>query len=155
MKDPMQLDAQFCFALYRASRAVIRAYGPILEPLGLTYPQYLTMLVLWEHKKLSVKDIGAHLALDSATLTPLLKKLEERGLVFRTRDKDDERRVDITLTDPGSKLRKKAERVPLGLACRLGADISDPQAIKRISALREELHSIAAQLDEQRSQSEA
>jgi MarR family transcriptional regulator, organic hydroperoxide resistance regulator len=148
MNDPLHLDSQLCFALYRASRAVIRAYGPLLQPLDLTYPQYLTMLVLWEHKELAVKDIGAHLSLDSATLTPLLKKLEDSGLISRTRDKNDERKVQVSLTAMGSQLRKKAKGIPTGLACRLGADTSDPAAIKRIVALRKELLGIANLLEE-------
>src|SRR5438046_928275 len=83
--DLLHLDQQLCFALYRASRAVIRAYAPLLEPLGLTYPQYLALLVLWEQDGIAVKDLGERLALDSGTLTPLLKRLEQRGLVTRQR----------------------------------------------------------------------
>ena len=89
--DVLHLDQQICFALYNASRAVIRAYGPLLEPLGLTYPQYLVMLVLWEEKTSSVKELGQRLALDSGTLTPLLKRLEQSGLITRRRDASDER----------------------------------------------------------------
>src|SRR5262245_57775875 len=106
--DALLLEQQLCFALYNASRALIRAYGPLLEPLGLTYPQYLAMLILWEEKSASVKKLGERLALDSGTLTPLLKRLEQRGLVTRRRDTEDERVVRIELTPEGQKLRSKA-----------------------------------------------
>lgn len=139
-----RLDNQLCFALYRASRAIIRAYGPILEPLGLTYPQYLVMLALWQHDRQSVRDIGAKLSLDSATLTPLLKKLEARGLVTRTRSEKDERVVDIALTKKGKKLRGDASAVPADLACRLGVDVTDQDSLAEIRGLRETLTRLAA-----------
>jgi DNA-binding MarR family transcriptional regulator len=139
-----RLDNQLCFALYRASRAIIRAYGPILEPLGLTYPQYLVMLALWQNDRQSVRDIGAKLSLDSATLTPLLKKLEVRGLVTRTRSEKDERVVDIALTKKGQKLRESASAVPVDLACRLGVDVTDKDSLAEIRGLRETLTRLAA-----------
>lgn len=143
MKNLLALDEQICFALYRASRGMIRAYGPILKPLGLTYPQYLVMLVLWEQDDLAVKDIGERLALDSATLTPLLKKLEEQNLVNRERLKEDERVVVIKLTKMGRDLRKKAETVPLQMACRGGLEIKNQNDLKKIAELRAELHALA------------
>ena len=147
MQNPLKIEDQLCFALYRASRAIIRAYAPLLEPLGLTYPQYLVMLVLWEHKQLSVKDIGGFLSLDSATLTPILKKLEDLGLVIRERSKEDERVVNITLSDKGRELRKEATGIPMDLACRVGVDLKDSYAVQKIHDLRAELHKIADSLE--------
>lgn len=117
---PPQLDEQLCFALYSASRALTRAYQPLLEPLGLTYPQYLVMLVLWEGKPMSVSELGRRLALDSGTLTPLLKRLEEAQLVERRRSESDERVVHISLTKAGSALGARASDIPVELACRAG-----------------------------------
>ena len=109
----LELGNQLCFGLYSASRAAIRAYGPALAELGLTYPQYLTMLVLWENREpVSVGDIGKRLQLDSGTLTPLLKRLAELGLIVRTRDPHDERRVLISLTARGDALRVPAADIP-------------------------------------------
>ncbi len=109
----LQLSNQLCFALYSASRATTRAYGPILAELGLTYPQYLTMLVLWEASEpLGVGAIGDLLSLDSGTLTPLLKRLQQLELVDRTRDPDDERRVVVSLTERGRQLRLQAAEIP-------------------------------------------
>jgi DNA-binding MarR family transcriptional regulator len=106
------LDNQLCFALYSASLAMTKLYKPLLEELGLTYPQYLVMLVLWERDGLMVSEIGERLSLDSGTLTPLLKRLESAGLVARIRDVQDERRVHITLTPEGRKLKTRAAKVP-------------------------------------------
>lgn len=117
--DLLALDNQLCFALYAASGLVTRAYRPLLEPLGLTYPQYLVMLALWEDAPRTVKALGQALDLDSGTLTPLLKRLEAAGFVTRTRDADDERRVLIDLTPQGRALREKAAEVPMALACQL------------------------------------
>ena len=115
----LRLDNQLCFALYAASGLVTRAYRPLLEPLGLTYPQYLVMLVLWEDAPRTVKALGQALDLDSGTLTPLLKRLEAAGFVTRRRDAQDERKVQIELTDAGRALREKAAEVPAALACQL------------------------------------
>jgi DNA-binding MarR family transcriptional regulator len=145
--DALLLEQQLCFALYNASRALIRAYGPLLEPLGLTYPQYLVMLVLWEEKSASVKALGERLALDSGTLTPLLKRLEERGLITRRRDPDDERVVRIELTTEGQKLRSKARRVPAGLACRTGFDVNDERDRARLARLRQELAALTERIN--------
>ncbi|MCU0700116.1 MAG: MarR family transcriptional regulator [Myxococcaceae bacterium] len=131
--NPLALDAQLCFSLYAASRAVTAAYGPLLAPLGLTYPQYLVMLVLWEADDVSVREIGERLQLDSGTLTPLLTKLELRGLVARERDGEDARVVRIELTAAGRALRKKALSVPEALVCRMGA------SLPAIAKLRDEL----------------
>ena len=117
--DHLRLDNQLCFALYAASGLVTRAYRRLLEPLGLTYPQYLVMLALWEQAPRTVKALGQALELDSGTLTPLLKRLEVAGFVTRTRDAQDERRVQIALTQAGEALREKAGDVPMALACQL------------------------------------
>jgi MarR family transcriptional regulator, organic hydroperoxide resistance regulator len=127
------LDQQLCFSLYAASRAMTAAYGPLLEPLGLTYPQYLVMLVLWETDDVSVKDVGARLQLDSGTLTPLLKKLEAQGVLRRARDERDARVVRLTLTTAGKNLKRKAPAIPRELACQTGLTLS------AVARLREEL----------------
>ncbi|HVK75014.1 MAG TPA: MarR family transcriptional regulator [Kofleriaceae bacterium] len=136
MKDALRLDDQLCFALYAASRAVTAAYQPLLAPLGLTYPQYLVMLVLWEEDGPSIKHLGARLHLDSGTLTPLLKRLEAQGLVRRARDAGDERLVRIHLTPAGKKLERRAADVPRQLACRSGLSLA------HIARLREELRQL-------------
>jgi len=141
------LEQQLCFALYRASRAVTRAYGPLLEPLGLTYPQYLVLLVLWEEKTSSVKELGQRLALDSGTLTPLLKRLEQSGLLSRRRDSEDERVVRIELTSEGQKLRAKARNIPTDLACRAGFNVSEERERARLDRLRKDLAALTQQID--------
>ena len=115
----LRLDNQLCFALYAATGLVTRAYRPLLEPLGLTYPQYLAMMALWEKAPRTVSDLGEALGLDSGTLTPLLKRMEAAGLVTRTRDRADERRVQIELTDKGRHLKDAAAGVPFALAYAL------------------------------------
>lgn len=112
--DPaaLQLDNQVCFALYSASLAMTKLYKPLLDAIGLTYPQYLVMLVLWEGDGITVSALGERLYLDSGTLTPLLKRLETSGLIARLRDPEDERRVRISLTPTGRSLRDAAERIP-------------------------------------------
>jgi DNA-binding MarR family transcriptional regulator len=120
----LDLDQQLCFALYDASRALIRTYGPLLEPLGLTYPQYVTMLALWETSEpVSVGELGDRLGLDSGTLTPLLKRLERSDLVERRRDRDDERRVLVTPSAAGWALREAAADIPGCMQERLQLDI--------------------------------
>lgn len=114
--DILKLKNQVCFPLYAASRMVVAHYTPLLDALGLTYPQYLTMLLLWEHKTMGVKELGAHLYLDSGTLTPLLKRLESKGCVKRERSAFDGRMVNITLTAKGEKLKERAACVPLKVA---------------------------------------
>ena len=110
--DPKRIDYMLCFALYAASRATIDVYRPILDALGLTYPQYLVMIILWEHKACSVKDLGAILRLDSGTLSPLLKRLEAAGFIKRQRRSDDERIVTISLTEAGQLLEERAVHIP-------------------------------------------
>ena len=124
--DLLRLDLQLCFPLYATSNAVTRAYRPLLEPLRLTYPQYLVMMVLWESAPLGVGEIGERLFLDSGTLTPLLKRLEAQGRVRRRRDAADERRVTVALTDAGRALKDAARKVPESLACRLLGASVDP-----------------------------
>ncbi|MDX3910177.1 MAG: MarR family transcriptional regulator [Sphingobium sp.] len=114
--DPLLLDRQVCFPLYAATNLLNRLYGPVLAKLGLTYPQYLVMLVLWEHQVQSVGELGARLYLDSGTLTPLLKRMEAAGFVTRARDPADERRVLVTLKAEGKVLRERALHVPETMA---------------------------------------
>ena len=109
---PLTLSRQMCFAVYSTAHALNRAYKPLLDPLGLTYPQYLVMLVLWERDGLMVSELGERLFLDSGTLTPLLKRLESSGLIARIRDVQDERRVHITLTATGRALKTQAAEIP-------------------------------------------
>lgn len=136
--NPLDLDAQLCFSLYAASRAMTAAYAPLLGPLKLTYPQYLVMLVLWEADGVSVTHLGERLQLDSGTLTPLLKKLEGQRLVKKSRDEADARVVRVTLTTAGRKLREKAVDVPRQLLCLAG---STPDLAK-LARLREELKAL-------------
>lgn len=143
MDDLLRLDRQLCFALHAASRAMTQAYQPLLAPLGLTYPQYLVLLVLWEEDGLLVKAIGERLDLDSGTLTPLLKRLEAAGRVVRERQADDQRQVRIRLTQTGRELEIRAAAVPRELACRYGAD---PEGSRRMEALRETLHALRGHL---------
>ena len=132
----LALDQQLCFALYSASLAMTKAYKPLLEPLGLTYPQYLAMLVLWEGDGLAVSALGERLALDSGTLTPLLKRLEALGLVQRLRDAADERRVLLRLTAEGRALKTRAMGVPQAIACATACDL---QQIQELSAQLKQL----------------
>ncbi|HEV2609498.1 MAG TPA: MarR family transcriptional regulator [Noviherbaspirillum sp.] len=134
--DALALDNQLCFALYSASLAMTKTYKPYLDKLGLTYPQYLVMLVLWQQDDVLVKAIGERLYLDSGTLTPLLKRLEASSLIARTRDEADERQVRITLTKEGRALKKKAQCIPQQILCASG---QTPDAIQE---LREQLTAI-------------
>jgi MarR family transcriptional regulator, organic hydroperoxide resistance regulator len=135
------LDNQLCFALYSTSLAMTRVYKPLLDEIGLTYPQYLAMLVLWEKDGLMVSELGERLYLDSGTLTPLLKRLETSGLIARIRAVEDERRVHITLTGTGRKLKAKAATIP---GCILSAtQCSIPELMtltQQVQALREQLN---------------
>lgn len=136
----LQLDHQLCFALYSASLAMTKLYKPLLDELGLTYPQYLAMLVLWEHDGVTVSELGERLHLDSGTLTPLLKRLEAAELVTRLRDVQDERRVLIRLTAAGRKLKTRAARIP---GCVLEASqctVTEAMTLTRqVQALRDRL----------------
>lgn len=139
--DFLRLDQQVCFPLYAASNALTRAYRPVLAPLGLTYPQYLVMLVLWERDGLTVGDIGQRLRLDSGTLTPLLKRLEQAGLVVRQRSAADERRVELFLTADGRALRQKAVAVPPQMLGTMGLSLEDLRSLKtRLDALLDRLN---------------
>ena len=123
--DPLALDQQVCFALVVAARNVVQLYRPILEPMGLTHPQYLVMLALWQHAPLSVKDLSGLLQLDPGTLSPLLKRLEAAGLVERTRSTSDERLLAVTLTDEGLRLREQALAIPGAVMERLDMGLSE------------------------------
>ncbi|WP_036791850.1 MarR family winged helix-turn-helix transcriptional regulator [Pleomorphomonas koreensis] len=140
MNSAPKLSDQLCFAAYSFAHALNRAYRPLLEPLGLTYPQYLVMLVLWEADGQTVKEIGSRLRLDSGTLTPLLKRLEATGYVSRQRGSRDERQVIVALTDAGRALSEKATRVPLDLGCAMGAGREEIADLRdRLVALRDRL----------------
>lgn len=128
----LTLSSQLCFAVYSTAHALNRAYKPLLDPLGLTYPQYLVMLVLWETDGVTVKEIGQQLRLDSGTLTPLLKRLQVAGLLHRQRDTTDERQVRIGLTDQGRALREKAEAVPYGLLGATGCSPEEAAALRTL-----------------------
>lgn len=139
--DPiLQLDEQVCFPVYALSRLITKVYQPLLAPLGLTYPQYLVMLLLWEHQELAVKDIGQKLLLDTGTLTPLLKLLEQRALLSRRRDPHDERSVLIKLLPAGEALHEQARQVPAALAQRYSLTRDD------VAGLRQELQHLIALL---------
>lgn len=138
--DWLLLDHQLCFALYSSSLAMTKLYQPLLRELGLTYPQYLVMLVLWETETLSVSELGNRLALDSGTLTPLLKRLAATGLVTRTRDVADERRVLVSVTDAGRALRQRATGIPEQMLCATQCPVEEIQALtRRLHALRSTL----------------
>ena len=130
--DAMKLDNQLCFPLYACSREVIKLYRPYLDPLELTYTQYITMLVIWEHKKISARDLGLKLYLDSGTLTPVLKHLESKGLITRRRSKDDERILLVKLTAKGEAMQEEAAHIPLELAKCVKLE---PQEARQLHAL--------------------
>ncbi|GHH70968.1 MarR family transcriptional regulator [Streptosporangium violaceochromogenes] len=131
MSDALRLERQVCFALAVASRGVIGVYRPLLQPMGLTHPQYLVMLALWERAPLSVKELSKLLQLDPGTLSPLLKRLEAIGYVRRRRDDQDERVLMVTLTPEGRRLRSEAERIPPSVVERLGMDMEELQELHR------------------------
>ncbi|MBY8856553.1 MarR family transcriptional regulator [Nocardia sp. CA2R105] len=135
--DPLRLDRQVCFALALANRAVLSIYRPLLEPMGLTHPQYLVMLALWGEAPLSVKEIGELVQLDSPTLSPLLKRLESAGYISRRRDAHNERALVIDLTAAGRALRARAEQIPPAVVARLGVTLED----------LEELHSVLGRVN--------
>lgn len=140
--EMLKLDHQLCFALYSSSLAMTKLYKPLLEPLGLTYPQYLAMLVLWEGDGLAVSDLGQRLQLDSGTLTPLLKRLEASGLLQRRRDSADERRVLLQLTPAGRALKSRAAKVPPQVACAAGCSVEELAALtQRLKQLRDQIQS--------------
>lgn len=136
----LQLDNQLCFALYSASLAMTKVYKPLLDEIGLTYPQYLVMLVLWEQDGLIVSEIGERLSLDSGTLTPLLKRLETSGLLSRRRAVDDERRVHVSLTAAGRLLKTRAAGIPSCVVEATQCDLPELVALTRqVQALRDQL----------------
>ena len=138
--EALRLDHQLCFALYSASLAMTKLYKPLLEELGLTYPQYLAMLVLWENDGVTVSELGDRLHLDSGTLTPLLKRLEAADLVTRLRDVQDERRVLIRLTPAGRRLKTRAARIPGCVLQAAQCEVSEALALTRqIQTLRDRL----------------
>lgn len=131
-KELLKIDNQICFKLYTSSRFIIQLYTPLLGELDLTYLQYLVMLVLWEYHELSVKQIGEILYLDSGTLTPLLKKLEKKNLVIRSRNQDDERIVNISLTNKSKELKKNALTIPEKILCKSNMNINDLLEIREL-----------------------
>jgi DNA-binding MarR family transcriptional regulator len=140
----LRLDNQICFAIYSTAHAFNRAYKPLLDRLGLTYPQYLVMLVLWEGDGVAVKEIGERLYLDSGTLTPLLKRLEQAGLIKRARSTEDERQVLIGLTSHGQALKDKARSVPPSILAASQCSVAELSAVKNeIVALRDRLNAAA------------
>ena len=144
MTKSLKLDDQLCFSIYAASHAFTRFYKPLLEPLGLTYPQYLVLLTLWESDGLPLKSIGARLGLDSGTLTPLLKRMEEAGLLTRLRDKADERQVIVRLTARGKRLETKAAAFPQRIGAASSCSGTELQALTRLMfRLRDDLDKAA------------
>ncbi len=142
--DPLALDRQICFALAATSRSVVALYRPVLEPLGLTHPQYLVMLALWETSPLRVREIADALHLDSATLSPLLKRLESAGHIERIRNPDDDRALQITLTAQGRALRARAELVPRTILERLDMPVSELEELRdRLVALLDRTDRVA------------
>lgn len=142
----LHLRNQLCFPLYACARKIINAYTPFLKEINLTYPQYVTMMVLWECKSISMHELGKILYLDSGTLTPLLKKLETMGLVCRQRSKEDERVLLINITESGIELREKALKIPEGMVCRLNQEhplFDKNEALK----LKEQLYRIIEALE--------
>jgi DNA-binding MarR family transcriptional regulator len=137
------LDNQLCFALYSTSLAMTKLYKPLLEALGLTYPQYLVMLVLWEQDDVTVSSLGERLFLDSGTLTPLLKRMETADLLARTRSKEDERRVHISLTATGRKLKTQAAKVPACVLSAANCPLPEVMALtQKVQALRSQLQQV-------------
>ncbi|WP_405490992.1 MarR family winged helix-turn-helix transcriptional regulator [Nocardia sp. NBC_00511] len=132
VEDPLRLDRQVCFALAVANRAVLAVYRPLLEPMGLTHPQYLVMLALWGEAPMSVKDIGEAIQLDSPTLSPLLKRLEAAGLITRRRDPHNERNLIVDLTPAGRELRTEAEKIPPAVVSRLGVSLADLEELRDV-----------------------
>ena len=130
--DALRLENQLCFQLYAASRAVIKKYRPYLDPIGLTYTQYITMMVFWEKEKISVKDLGKILFLDSGTLTPVLKSLEAKGFVKRYRSRDDERVLTVEITEAGSTLKERALSVPQALSGCLRLEPEEAATLYRL-----------------------
>ena len=138
----LKLDNQLCFPLYACSKEVVRRYTPYLDEIGLTYTQYLVMMALWEHDNLSVSQLGQLIYLDSGTLTPLLKKLEAKGLVSRTRDAHDERQVNIACTADGQALKVQAASIPLGMGQCVGLNADEAEQL--VGLLRKVIGNVRA-----------
>ena len=132
--DVLKLDNQLCFPLYAVSKEIVRRYTPFLNEIDLTYTQYIAMMVMWEHREVSVKELGKKLFLDSGTLTPLLKNLEKKGLVTRERSKADERILIVTITEDGLKLRDKAVDIPAKIGSCVS--LSEQEAIQLYTTVR-------------------
>jgi len=130
--DCLKLDNQICFPLYACAKEIVRRYKPLLDKLDLTYTQYITMMVMWEHERLNVKELGKYLYLDSGTLTPLLKTLEKKGYLSRTRSADDERNLIITITDKGMALRDAAIEVPSKMGSCFSMEPEDAATLYRL-----------------------
>ena len=139
--NPLALDNQICFALYVCSKEIIRKYTPLLEPLGLTYTSYITLLSLWEKDNVTVKELGGRLFLDSGTLTPLLKKMEGQGLITRTRGGVDERTVFIQLTKDGKAMKKKCAEIPQQMMCQNIVDMKN--AVPLLQTLHQIMHNMS------------
>ncbi|MDR1668743.1 MAG: MarR family transcriptional regulator [Oscillospiraceae bacterium] len=127
--DPLKLENQLCFPLYAAAKEVVGKYKPFLDKIDLTYTQYITMMVLWEHKSITVKELGERLYLDSGTLTPLLKRLESKNFIKRERSAEDERVVDVTITEAGERLRESAKEVPKQMAHCMPLMVEDARVL--------------------------
>ncbi|WP_133015979.1 MarR family winged helix-turn-helix transcriptional regulator [Clostridium cuniculi] len=130
--EKIKLDNQLCFSLYAASREVIKIYKPLLDKYGLTYTQYIAMLVVWEYERITVKEMGQKLHLDSGTLTPVLKKLQLMGLIIKYRDKNDDRVVIVEVSEKGRELKDKIIDVPEQMYCRLGSNVEDAIQLKKM-----------------------
>ena len=130
--EHLKLKNQICFPLYACSKEIVKAYKPFLEELDLTYTQYITMMVMWEHKELRVKEVGEYLYLDSSTLTPLLKRLEEKGYVTRRRSAEDERDLIVTVTKSGEALKRKASKVPMKLGACIDLEPKKAQTLYKL-----------------------
>lgn len=130
--NPLLLENQICFPLYACAREVVKKYKPFLDEIGLTYTQYITMMVLWEEKKVTVKSLGERLRLDSGTLTPLLKKMELAGLVTRKRSQEDERNLEVSITQQGENLRQEAKEIPQKMGACINLSLEDAATLQRI-----------------------
>jgi len=140
--DALKLENQLCFPLYACSKEVVRRYKPLLDEIDLTYTQYITMMVMWEKQCINVKELGACLYLDSGTLTPVLKVLEKKGYVNRTRSKEDERVLNVTVTDLGMQLRDKAAEIPVKIGACVNISAEDAQKLYEL------LYKVLGTLDE-------
>lgn len=144
--DPLLLENQLCFPLYACARKIVAAYNPFLKELGLTYPQYITMMVLWENNKVAMRDLGKRLYLDSGTLTPVLKKLEAMGYLKRYRNPEDERILMVSITDEGKALRQEAENVPYQMGCLVNQK-GELFSGEEVGTLKEQLYQIIHTLE--------